>query len=169
MNGQLALITPIDFSGTGNRPDNSLPGVPAPPIVLPPLPPGIKPPDISWKPGSGHPSNPIFIPLPSRPGIDNSLPGSGGSIDNTLPGSGSGSGSSGSIDNTLPGGPPGHIDNTPILPGTIWPPLNPGDGVQGPGLLLVLVLGCDGGAKWKWVFINAPRIDAGLPPSAQPK
>ena len=55
----------------------------------------------------------------------------------------------------------------PIPPGTIWPPLNPGDGVQGPGLLLVIVLGADGGPKVKWIAVEAPGISG--PPSATPK
>lgn len=163
MQGQLALITPLSYSG--DRPDNSLPGGgghPSHPIVLPPVPPGFPPIPDNTLPGyGGRPSNPIFLPFPGRP--DNSLPGSGGRPDrpdNSLPGSG------GSIDNTLPGSG-GSIDNTlPMPPGTIWPPLNPGDGVQGKGLLLILVLGADGVEKFKWLVIDAPGM---WPPVAQPK
>jgi hypothetical protein len=81
----LAEITPINIPGmrpdnslpgSGNYPDNSLPGggvSVAPPIVLPPLPPTVKPPVGIWPPQlptPGHPAQPIFIP--DTP--DNSLP-----------------------------------------------------------------------------------------------
>lgn len=159
---QFGLFMPLSYSR--DRPDNTLPGGPppviAPPITLPPVPPGFPPIPDNTLPGyGGRPSNPIFIPLPGRP--DNSLPGSGGSIDNTLPGSG------GRPDNSLPGSG-GSIDNTlPMPPGTIWPPLNPGDGVQGKGLLLILVLGADGVEKFKWLVVDLPVISG--PPVATPK
>jgi hypothetical protein len=177
MNGQLALITPL--TGSGDRPDNSLPGGPpmrpSHPITLPPVPPGFPPIPDHTLPGGAHPSNPIFLPFPGRP--DNSLPGSGGRPDNSLPGSGgrpdrpdnSLPGSGGSIDNSLPGSG-GSIDNTlPMPPGTIWPPLNPGDGVFGKGLLLILVIGADGVEKFKWVVVDAPVAGYPLPPHPEPK
>jgi hypothetical protein len=130
-----------------------------PPIALPPLPPGFKPPDISWKPGDGHPSAPIFIPIPGHP--DNTLP--------TPPGGpphvGGGPAQPPVPPPTVGGGPipPPTVWPPPIPPGTVWPPLNPGDGVQGPGLLLVIVLGADGRYKTKWVSIG-PGVWPPLPP-----
>lgn len=62
--------------GSGGYPDNSLPGGtggrPSHPIVLPPLPPGTKPPVGTWPPQlpPGQVTPPIFIPE----GPDNSLP-----------------------------------------------------------------------------------------------
>lgn len=105
-------------SGSGNYPDNELPGMENPvdpgygidlgagiDNSLPEPPPGIWPP-----PNFGRPIVPIgpdntlpvqpgtIWPSPGRPNRpDNSLPGSGGRPDNTLPG-----GSGGSPDNTLP-------------------------------------------------------------------
>jgi len=68
-------------------------------------------------------------------------------------------------DNTLP---PGHAhpswpitipikpDNTlPVPPGTIYPPLGPGDGIYGKSLLLVWVVGTD---KYRWISIEAPGM-----------
>ena len=83
MKSHLALITLLDGSGLGLRPDNTLPGVPAyPDQGLPPF--GGGPVDPGY--GQGHPSPPHpWFPghRPDRP--DNSLPGSGGRPDNTLP------------------------------------------------------------------------------------
>jgi hypothetical protein len=127
MQSQLALITAL--SGSGERPDNELPGGRPPhvgggPIVLPPRPPGWPPvPDNTLPSGGAHPSNPIFLPA----GPDNTLP---------------------------------------VPPGTIWPPLNPGDGVSGSGLLLVVVIGADGVQKTKWISVEVPVI---WPPTAEPK
>jgi hypothetical protein len=160
---QLALITPLDTAnlpGFGGGIPARPPGSVTPPITLPPLPPGFKPPDwtggVPKPPFGDHIEVPIFIPG-GPPVIGGGLPEAPGrppGIDNTLPGA--------------PGG--GHIDNTlPMPPGTIWPPLNPGDGVSVPGLLLVLVLGCDGGAKWKWIMVD-PTKPVPLPPEvATPK
>ena len=113
-------------SGSGNYPDNELPGMEGPidpgygidlgagiDNSLPEPPPGIWPP-----PSFGRPIVPIgpdntlpvqpgtIWPSPGRPNRpDNSLPGSGGRPDNTLPGSQPGP------DNTLPG-QPARPDNT---------------------------------------------------------
>jgi hypothetical protein len=83
------------------------------------------------------------------------------------------------------GGTPSHpifIPGTPehpitAPPGTIWPPLNPGDGVGGEGWLLVVVLGADGLRRVKWISVNVgpehpivqPPMHGGKPPVAQPK
>jgi hypothetical protein len=147
MSAQFGLFLPI--SPTGDRPDNTLPGGgpgghPSHPITLPPVPPGFPPiPDNTLPSGGARPSNPIF--LPAEP-------------DNTLPGKPPGTS----------GGSPDRPDNTlPMPPGTIWPPLNPGDGVQGKGLLLILVIGADGVEKFKWLVVDAPIISG--PPVATPK
>ncbi len=160
MQGQLALITPLSLSG--DRPDNSLPGgpptYPSHPIELPPLPPGFHPSHPIVLPPSGHPSHPIFIPI----GPDQGLPGVPPSPDQGLPGIPP------SPDQGLPGsgGSPSHPIALP--PGTVWPPLNPGDGVAGKGLLLVIVLGADGVQKFKWLVVDSPGIWP-TPPVAQPK
>ncbi len=164
MQGQLALITPLSMSG--ERPDNSLPGSPAypsHPIELPPLPPGIHPSHpIVLPPSGAAPSHPIFVPIepthPIDPGgeppaPDQGLPGSPAAPDQGLPGSGG-------------GGTPSHPIALP--PGTIWPPLNPGDGVYGKGLLLIIVVGADGVRKFKWVVVDGPEVWP-KPPAAQPK
>jgi len=115
-------------------------------------------------PGINRPSNPIVLP-PTPPGVN--LP------DNTLP---SGGHPSYPIhipdrpDNTLP------IPPAPTPPGTIWPPLNPGDGVSGKCWLLVFVVGTEH-SRYRWILVDAdgkpPTGPSGpkppTPPIAQPK
>jgi len=115
--------------------------------------------------GQGHPihrpSNPIVLP-PTPPGVN--LP------DNTLPGGGY---------PTYPVFIPDRPDNTlptppaPTPPGTIWPPLNPGDGVSGKCWLLVLVVGTEH-SRYRWILVDAdgkpPTVGGPKPPPiAQPK
>lgn len=100
--------------------------------------------------GPGHPSLPIVLP-PLPPGFevpDNSLPV--GPVHPSYP-------------IALPIGP----DNTlPLPPGTIYPPLNPSDGVSGKCLLLVFVVGTEG-HRYRWIVVDAPEI---WPPTTpQPK
>lgn len=159
--GQLALILPISGGypdqglppGSPGAPDQGLPpgspGSPSHPIELPPLPPGVPSHPITLPPSGGIPSHPIFIP---------------GAPDQGLPGDGE---SPGKPDQGLPPGSSGSpgVPSHPIAlpPGTVWPPLNPGDGVVGKGWLLVIVLGADGKHKAKWIFIDT------TPPVAAPK
>ena len=150
MNGQLCYITPV----SGGHPDQGLPpgepGTPTHPIELPPLPPGTKPEHpITLPPGGGTPSHPIFVPIePAHP-----IAGEPPTPSHPIAG----------------GGEPVTPEHPISLPpGTIWPPLNPGDGVQGKGLLLVIVVGSDGRSKYKWVVVDAPSIWP-QPPVAQPK
>jgi len=82
MKSHLALITLLDGSGLGLRPDNTLPGIPGYPDQG--LPPFGGPVDPGY--GQGHPSPPHpWFPghRPDRP--DNSLPGHGGRPDQGLP------------------------------------------------------------------------------------
>lgn len=59
------------------------------------------------------------------------------------------------------------IDNSlPQAPGTVWPPLNPGDGVAGKGLLLIWVVGTD---KYRWVVVDMAAPWPPIAPPAQPK
>jgi hypothetical protein len=165
MQGQLAWITPV--SASGERPDNSLPpgapGVPTHPIELPPLPPGTHPSHpIALPPSGNYPSHPIFIPIePSHP----IAPGGEQPSHPIAPGGGRPA----RPDQGLPGS--GETPTHPIAlpPGTVWPPLNPGDGVTGKGWLLVVVVGADGYRKSKFVLVD---LGAGIwptPPVAEPK
>jgi hypothetical protein len=68
---------------------------------------------------------------------------------------------------------PIYIPGTPthpiaLPPGTVWPPLNPGDGVQGKVLLLVVVIGSEE-HKYRWVVVDAPTVWPTPPPAGQPK
>lgn len=114
--------------------------------------------------GQGHPihrpSNPIVLP-PTPPGVN--LP------DNTLP-----SGGHPSYPIHIPVGPDNTLP-TPTPPGTIWPPLNPGDGVSGKCWLLVFVIGTEH-ARYRWILVDADgKPPTGgikpptLPPTPQPK
>jgi hypothetical protein len=50
----------------------------------------------------------------------------------------------------------------PIEPGTIWPPLNPSDGVAGKCLLLIVVVGASG-SGYRWLAVDAPEINVPTP------
>jgi hypothetical protein len=111
-----ALIVPI--SGSGARPDQSLPGAqPHPDNTLPG--------------GLPRPEHPIYYPLPPGGVIDNTLPGAQPHPDQGLPGS------QPKPDQGLPGSQPG-IDNTLPPPGEwlpvyIWGPTDPRPGTGLPG------------------------------------
>ena len=119
-------------------------------------------PDQGLPPGSpGTPSHPIELP-PLPPGVPAHpiVPPSGGTPSHPI---------------FIPGTPE-HPITAP--PGTIWPPLNPGDGVGGEGWLLVVVLGADGLRRVKWISVNVgpehpivqPPMHGGKPPQIpQPK
>jgi hypothetical protein len=83
----MAVITFMDDSGSGNRPDQGLPGGGPNYPTTGPLPPGAV-------------TLPVFPFDPTLP--DNTLPGSQPGIDNTLPGGGVGG---------------GHPSGQPIVPG----------------------------------------------------
>lgn len=60
-------------------------------------------------------------------------------------------------------------------PGTVWPPLDPSDGITGKGLLLVIVVG-GGRRAYRWIVTDKPipppdkpPDGGGKPPDAQPK
>lgn len=61
-------------------------------------------------------------------------------------------------DNTLPGGGAEVVPPIALPPGMIWPPLPPG--VSGKYLALVVVFGMPGGARYRYVV-----VDAGLRPT----
>jgi len=75
--------------------------------------------------------------------------------------------------------PPIVIPGTPehpitLPPGVVWPPLNPGDGLQGKVLALVWLVGIG----YKWAVLEVPEIpgfpmpphpDQGLPPGIPPR
>ena len=132
MSRTLALITTLD--GSGNYPDNSLPGVPgAPDQGLPPFPaqglpeppPGVWPPPVASHPivpaPPGVPPGAMWPPVdpgygqgrPPHPG--NALPGSGARPDNTLPG-----GKPARPDNTVPGALPTKFWIVAGIPGYGW-------------------------------------------------
>jgi len=102
------------------------------------------------------PSHPIEIP-PLPPGVPEhpiALPPHGGEPSHPI---------------FIPGTPEHPIE---LPPGFVWPPLNPGDGVQGKALLLAWVVGTK---KYKWVVVEVPEfypshpIAPGGPPRPQPK
>jgi hypothetical protein len=167
--GQLAYIVPVNAPDGGDEspshPIAGWPTRPAHPIALPPLPPG-SPEHPIVPPSVGAPSHPIVLPgAPSHPIF---IPGTPTHPIATPP--------------PVAGQP---LPTPPVLPGhplptppTVWPPLNPGDGVQGPGWLLVLVVGADGQYKAKWIWVDlVPTHPITLPgapaqpivPPAQPK
>lgn len=139
MQGQIALITPIELPDVGGgsppAPSHPIAGFPSHPIELPPLPPGVEAPSHPIVPPSGGeaPSYPIFIP-----------------------------------------GTPEHPIVAP--PGTVWPPLDPSDGVAGKALILAWVVGTK---KYRWVVVEVPTSPehpwvppsggGRKPPAAQPK
>lgn len=151
--GTLAWITPV----SGGHPDQGLPG-------------GGEYPDQGLPGGGGRPSHPIALP-PLPPGVPTPpialpptvwppQPPSAGGPSNPI---------------VIPGTPEHPIA---LPPGTVWPPLNPGDGVGGKALLLAWVVGTD---KYRWVVVDVPPLhpaqlpglapDQGLPgtPGRQPK
>jgi len=161
---RLAVITFLD--GSGNYPDNSLPG------FTPPVDPGYGQGRPGYRPDNSLPGLPpgaVTLPVfPWDPTIDNSLP-SGGRPDNSLPGGGRPDNSlpgGGNIDNSLPGGRPGRPDNS--LPGGGVPD----QGLPRPGLRYVVKwLACVG-----LILVpdnslpNSPnRPDNELPEAPEPK
>jgi len=52
---------------------------------------------------------------------------------------------------------PPHLDNSLPAPGTIWPPLDPSDGIEGKTLLLVAVVGA-GQRKYRWVVVDTESV-----------
>lgn len=127
--------------------------------IVPTPPPGIWPPltpEHPWRPLPG---------LPARPG--QGLPGGGP----TRPGQGLPP----TPGQPLPDEPP-EVGGGPVLPpGAIWPPLPPD--VHGKYLALVLIAGMPGGAKYRYVVIDADakpphrpgRPDQGLPGEGTPE
>lgn len=99
----------------------------------------------------GTPEHPIVLP-PLPPGVpDQGLPPVSGTPEYPI-----------EIPST-----PEHPINLP--PGTVWPPFNPSDGLQGKVLLLVWVPGVN---KHKWVVIEVPETLPPMPtppPRPQPK
>lgn len=119
------------------RPEIKPPRPPAgiwPPLVKPPLPPGVGEP--------GHPlPDPEPEPEPGKPGLPIFLPDE-----------------------------PGHP--LPLPPGTVWPPVNPGEGLQGKILLLCWIPGVGS----RWVVVELPPLPGwtpehlpSQPPIPQPK
>jgi hypothetical protein len=163
--GHLAYITPVNLpeGGAPGSPSHPIAGFPSHPITLPPLPPGVPAHPIALPPTGEAPDHPIFIPIYP----DQGLPGTPPAPDQGLPPVSGGGAPSHPI---APGsGSPSHPIALPpgMPPGTVWPPLNPGDGVQGPGWLLVLVVGADGKYKAKWISLG-PSVSP-TPPVATPK
>lgn len=108
----------------------------------------------------GHPSHPIALP-PLPPGVEAPshpivLPPEGAEPSHPI---------------IIPGTPE-HPIAAP--PGTIWPPLDPSDGVAGKALILVWVIGTQ---KHRWLVVDVPASPehpwvpptTGKPPVAQPK
>jgi hypothetical protein len=180
--GQLAYIVPVNMPDGGDEspshPIAGLPTRPAHPIALPPLPPG-SPEHPIVPPGVGEPSHPIVLPgapshpifLPAEPSHPIALPPP--VAGQPLP---------------TPPATPTHpiatpppvagqpLPTPPVLPGhplptppTVWPPLNPGDGVQGSGWLLVLVIGADGQYKAKWILVDTGAPSHPIAPTPGPK
>lgn len=126
------------------------------------------------EPGGGYPSHPIVIPgHPSHP-----IAGQPGSPEHPI---------------VLPPLPPGFYPSHPIVlppsggiptqpiyypeepehpitlpPATVWPPLNPSDGVVGKSLLLVLVVGASGG-QYRWILSDQEPVGVWRPPVPEPK
>lgn len=113
------------------------------------------------------PSHPIQLP-PLPPGVDVpshpiALPPSGEAPSHPI---------------TIPGTPEHPIA---LPPGTIWPPLDPSNGVAGKALVLVFVYGA-GQYATRWLVVDTnlhpgmplpggppPTAGTPLPPTAQPK
>jgi hypothetical protein len=143
--GIMAMIIPIE-SGSGARPDNTLPGQqPRPDNTLPGAQPGID----NTLPGAlPRPEHPIYYPLPPGAPVDPSygVPEDGPYPDQGLPGS------QPRPDNTLPGSQPKPDQG---LPGSQPKPSHP------------IALPPDSGG-WEPVFIwgpTDPRPGTGLPGS----
>ena len=148
---KIALITPLEEANLpgfgGGIP--ARPGV-APPIHIPPVPPGLPAlPDNTLPPGGEAPIYPIFIPFPPRP--DAGLPAAPVTPGTPLP----------------PTGPPPVAGHPLPTPPAIWPPLNPGDGVPpGKVYLLVWVVGTD---RYRWIVVDAAQPWPPITPPATPK
>ena len=197
MRSYFALITPLG-GGSGNRPDNSLPGsqpgidnelpggqpgvdvpvFPTNPIVIPPdsMAPGVPshpiyiPPIINIP---GFPTHPIVIPPDAiEPGVPSHPIHIPIGPDNSLPGSQPG------IDNTLPGSQPKPDQGLPGSQPGIDNTLPPGISNELPPLptdlpsgtkFLVAAQSPGGESTYVWYYVKDDGTAEQLPPTAQPK